>query len=262
MPEWLLQNEKYTPLKDKDSFIDKSILSILAVIAKLNFMPHKKERFSSVNANVKVISAIVIVILAATSRSLLFLLTIDIILFLIVSLLSVQEIKNILRVSFVMAVFTFVILLPSIIFGNINNSILIILKILATVTSINILSHITQWHKMTGALKMFFIPDIFIFVLDITVKYILILGELSVSMLYALKARAVGRSKDKYASLSGIIGTMFIKSKVMAEEMHSAMECRGFTGEYKVCAENKLGLIDYAFIVMDILLVLMFIFFR
>ena len=52
-------------------------------------------------------------------------------------------------------------------------------------------------------------------------------------MLYALKLRSVGRNDGKTASLAAVAGTMFLKSKEMAEEMYSAMECRGFTGTYR-----------------------------
>ena len=53
----------------------------------------------------------------------------------------------------------------------------------------------------------------FIFVFDITIKYIVIFGEFSLNMLYALKLRSVGKSKNKSTSLSGIIGTTVYKIK-------------------------------------------------
>lgn len=262
MPQWLLENDKYEPIKDKDSFIDKSILSILSILSKLRLKSEKNKAVFSVNANVKVVSVLLIIVLTAVSRSLLFILTVDILLLLIVSFLSIKEIKSILGVCFITTAFTAIILLPSIFAGNGNNSILIVSKVLAAITSVNILSHMTEWNKITSALKMFYIPDIFIFVLDITIKYIFILGELSVNMLYAFRLRTVGRNSDKYASLSGIMGTMFIKSKSMAEEMQSAMECRGFTGEYKSNSKFKLQVKDWLCIMADILLVIMYIFFR
>jgi len=74
----------------------------------------------------------------------------------------------------------------------------------------------------------------FILVLDITLKYITLLGDFALSMLYALRLRSVGKNDGKTASLSAVAGTMFLKSKEMAEEMYAAMECRGFTGTYRV----------------------------
>jgi cobalt/nickel transport system permease protein len=111
---------------------------------------------------------------------------------------------------------------------------LIVFKVLETVTLVSITSCTTRWNDITSALKIFFIPDIFIMVMDMTMKYIIIFGEFSINMLYSLRLRSVGKNNKKHTSLSGIIGTMFLKSKEMAEEMYGAMECRGFIGEYKI----------------------------
>ena len=76
-----------------------------------------------------------------------------------------------------MAVFTFIILFPAVFWGNSYSSIMITSKVFATVTAVNMLSHSTRWNSITGALKRFFVPDIFILVLDITIKYIVMLGN-------------------------------------------------------------------------------------
>ena len=115
---------------------------------------------------------------------------------------------------------------------------------------------------MTGALKSFFLPDIFILVLDITIKYIVMLGDFTLNMLYSLKLRSVGKNRKKYTSMSGVAGTMFIKSKEMAEETYYAMECRGFTGEYHVYGKSKFTMADYAYIIVNVGIVVLFVYFR
>lgn len=123
-------------------------------------------------------------------------------------------------------------LVPSFIDGNIYNCVLIIMKIVGTIPSVNILSYTTKWDKISKSLKLFFITDLFIWVMEITIKYIVILVEHSLNLLYALKLRSIGKNNKKYNSISRIIGNLFLKSKDMGEEMFSAMECRGFTGEF------------------------------
>lgn len=108
---------------------------------------------------------------------------------------------------------------------------------------------------------MFFIPDIFIFVFDITIKYIYILGEFSLDMLYSLKLRSIGFNNNKYTSLSKIMGNLFLKSKEMGEEIHSAMECRGFTGEYTSYSKFKFTLNDLLFSIVNVAIIFMYIFF-
>ena len=49
------------------------------------------------------------------------------------------------------------------------------------------------------------------------------LGEFTLEMLYALKLRSVGKNRNKYGSLGGIAGTLFVKSREMSEEMSGAM---------------------------------------
>lgn len=52
------------------------------------------------------------------------------------------------------------------------------------------------------------------------------LGEHSINLLFALKLRSIGITSNKYNSLTGIMGNLFIKSYKMSEEMFHAMECR------------------------------------
>lgn len=262
MPEWLLGKDQYTPQKDKDTFIDKSILSILGVISKLALQSEKRKKKNTINPVLKVISTLLVIILISVTRSFTFVLTINVLLLLAVSLMSLKQIKSILSVSFITALFTLIILLPSILMGNVGNSILTVIKVLANITSVSILTNVTEWSDITGILKLFFIPDLFIFVLDITIKYISVLGEFSLDMLYSLKLRSVGRNKNKYSSISGIMGTMFIKSKEMAEEMHGAMECRGFTGEYKAYKKYTFNYMDFIYLIINVIMVVIYLYLR
>lgn len=138
---------------------------------------------------------------------------------------------------------------------------MITLKVLVSVASVSILTCTTQWNELIITLKIFRIPDIFILVLDITIKYIIILGEFSLNMVYALKLRSVGKNNNKSTALSGVVGTMFIKSKEMAEEMYGAMESRGFTGTYKVYTKFKFKLFDYTCFILTIIFVLTYFYF-
>ena len=79
-------------------------------------------------------------------------------------------------------------------------------------------------------------------------------------MLYSLKLRSVGRNKSKYTSLSGIAGTMFIKSKEMAEDMYAAMECRGFTGEYRIYNKFKFTFSDFIYIIINAAIIFTFVY--
>lgn len=258
MPEWLLKNENYIPRADKDTFVNKSILSLLGILSRIRAQSgHRTEKFH-VNAIFKLVFTIILITLLSITSSFTFVIIVNVYLLFVLSMMNGEEILKILKVSLAVALFTLVILLPAALGGNYNSMIMITPKVFASVMAINMLSHSTQWNFITEALKTFFIPDIFILVLDITIKYIVLLGEFSLNMLYSLKLRSVGRNKNKYTSLSGIAGTMFIKSKEMAEDMYAAMECRGFTGEYHVNRKIRLSIADFIYIAINALIIYTF----
>ena len=104
-------------------------------------------------------------------------------------------------------------------------------RVYVSVTLVGILSSGTSWNKLTGSMRTFRLPSIFIFTLDITLKYISVLGEMCATILTSVRLRSVGKNPQKAKALSGVLGTSFLKSGEMAEEMHAAMCCRGFTAE-------------------------------
>lgn len=262
MPEWLLKKDNYVPPKDKDAFIDKSIISILGVLTRFIKQAEYKTSTFQINALIKLISTLVLIIFVSLTKSFTFVLVINVFMLVVINFFNINVIKYILKVSLSVAVFTLIIFLPAVFLGYGNNALMIALKIFVSAASVNILALTTRWNELTNALKMFRVPDMFILVLDITIKYILILGEFSLNMVYALRLRSIGKSKKKSTALSGIVGTMFIKSKEMSEEMYSAMECRGFTGEYKVLKKFKLSLPDYICIVFNAIFIATYFYFN
>lgn len=261
MPEWLLKKDDYTPPKDKDTFIDKSIFSILGVLNKFMKQTECKQSKFKCNALLKLITTFILIVFISLTRSFTFVFLANVLILIRLNFLRIDEIKHILKVSLVIALFSFIILLPSVFLGYGDNSLMITLKIFVSVETVNILAVTTQWNELISALKLFKIPDMFIFVFDTTIKYILILGEFSLNMIYALKLRSVGKSKNKTSSLSGILGTIFIKSKEISDEMYTAMECKGFTGKYVVYNKFKLKLQDYVCIIFNVIFILIYFYF-
>lgn len=258
MPEWLLVKDDYVPKKDNDIFIKKSIMSILGMLTKFRSQTDYKVNRLGANALMKFITVLLSIILVSLTKNFVFVLIIHVWLLVLINFLRVDEIKSVLKAGFVAAAFTLIIFLPSVFLGYGNNSLMVVMKVLASVTMVSILACTTQWNDLICALKVFHIPDIFIFVLDTTIKHIIILGEFSLNMVYALRLRSIGRNNDKNTSISAIMGTLFIKSKEMSEEMYGAMECRGFTGEYKLYRKFTLKYADYICIMFNIIFISLF----
>lgn len=252
VPEWLLISENYIPLTDKDTFVNKSILSIFKVISRIKMQDSMQQSRLNINVPLNVLCTAILLILVSLTKSFVFVMIINVYLLSILCVTDTDRLVRILKLSAGVTLFTAIIMLPAFIQGNSYSSIMITTKVFASITVVGLLSHTTKWSLLTKALKQFYVPDIFILILDITIKYIYRLGELSLNMFYALKLRSVGRNNKKYTSMAGVAGTMFLQSMEMAEEMYHAMECRGFSGEYHRMEKSKFKWIDYFYITMHI----------
>lgn len=255
---WLSEKDEYVPDKESNSFIDKSIFSFLKVFSNIRRSRNKDKLIYTINPTLKVTFTIINILLISLSRSIIYLSIIDIYILIGIFLTDMEERRNIIAVSFIFPIATLIILIPSMLHGNIYNSLLLFQRMISSVLLTNLLSYTTKWRDISRALKLLFIPDIFIWVMEITLKYIVLLGEYSTNLLYSLKLRSIGKNNDKYGSVTRIMGNLFLKSYKMSEEMSSAMECRGFVGEYNMTMKTKLKKIDYLYGLINILLIVLF----
>ncbi|WP_201777266.1 energy-coupling factor transporter transmembrane component T [Flexilinea flocculi] len=253
-PEWLSTTENYSPQKDSDTFINKSILSLLHILSKIKRQDSSCDQKYQIQPVLKVICTFLMVVLLSFSQNFVFVMIVSVYSLCLLSLMEANRILSILKISFWVSLFTFIILLPA----NRYSVMMITMKVFATVTMINILSHSTKWSAITGSFKFFHVPDLFILVLDITIKYIMMLGNYALQLIYALKLRSVGKNRNKYQSLSGVAGNLFIKSVEMSKEMYDAMECRGFNGKYRTVEKRSLLFIDYFYITIHIGILILF----
>lgn len=260
LPAWLKNEETYTPSKDRDAFINKSILSLLGVISRIRSQSVYSQGKYQANAAIKLVFTLLLAVLVSLSSQFIFIIAVAACLLLRLSAMKANMILKILKPTLTFTLVTFIILLPSLLMGNPYSAMTITPKVFCTILAVGILSRTTRWDMLTSALRVLLLPNLFIFVLDITLKYIVMLGELTLHMLNALKLRSVGKNKGKYTALSGVAGTMFLKSRAMAEDMHAAMQCRGFTGEYRYHIECHFNPADAGYIAAALTMILAFIF--
>ena len=232
LPSWMCESEAYEPNIDKDGFITKSAQAILGVLAKLKWNAGKDRRFSA-SPSLKLCYTFLFILLTACSKNYLFSLIMVAGTILALASYPASAMKLILSVTIGAVLFYIFILLPAVFMGNPQILLTIGTKVFLSVTLIGMLSAGTAWNKLTASLRAFHIPDIFIFTLDITLKYIAVLGEICMEILTSLRLRSIGQNKKKAKAFSGILGISFLKSREMADEMYAAMCCRGFVGEYK-----------------------------
>lgn len=261
LPSWMCESEEYKPSIDKDGFITKSTQAVLGVLAKLKRNAGKDGRFSA-SPSLKLCYTFLFILLTACSKNYLFSLIMSAGTILALASYPASAIWQILSGTFGAVVFSVLILLPVVFMGNPQILLTIGTKVFLSVTLIGMLSAGTSWNKLTASLRAFHIPDIFIFTLDITLKYIAVLGEICMEILTALCLRSVGQNKKKAKSFSGILGISFLKSREMADEMYAAMCCRGFVGEYKTGRKYTFRKQDIFYIFLMVVVAGMFIYFE
>ena len=260
IPEWLITQEDYHPSKDHDSFIEKSTLCLLEVLSKIKTQNTYNEKYSELTS-LKLIFTFLLIILTSCSKNFFFVLLIISGILVRLCFLKGDKLLKIFKLQLCALSISALVLSPSaILMHNYSNFFFIISKIYISTTLMIIFSMTTQWNSLSSSLKKLKVSDTFIFIFDLTLKYIILLGNLSLNMLTALKLRSIGVNNHKQRAISSILGTTFIKSTEMAEEMLYAMECRGFTGEYKIHSPKIYKPIFTRYLIYSLIAIILFVY--
>ncbi|MBB5335216.1 energy-coupling factor transporter transmembrane component T [Pectinatus brassicae] len=236
IPMWLLQNDDYLPQKDRERYLSKTLLGILGrLIHFRQQMQIQTESFFSVTF--KLIYVFLLIFSIALAHTITFLLLLLAGLLAYICLLDGRQILSLLKPAIGAMVFTFIIIVPAIF---LQGTIVMLLpfKVFLSTLLVAALSRSTPFYLITKALGGLHVPSVFIMSLDLTINYIVLLGNTAIDLLQALKLRSVGRNTGKYESMGNVLGMTFLKSQEYAKQTHAAMLCRGFTGEYHVVQQH------------------------
>lgn len=243
LPDWMKTEEAYQPTHDADGFITQTSLQLMGVLARAR---HKgsADVHRGASASFKLLLTFYLLVLLALAQNSFFALVVLAGLLIRCCFLPGKTLKTVMGAALGGAFLSILLLLPSVFLGSPKSMLTISFKVFLSVGLVNLLSVTTPWNRLTESLRFFHVPDLLIFTFDITLKYIVLLGEVCLHMLDALRLRSVGTNKHKGKAFSGIMGTAFLKSRAMAEEMYGAMVCRGFEGEYASLQKPKLTAFD------------------
>lgn len=257
IPEWMTNQTEYTPITDKDGFISKSILNLLRLFRHFHIV--KNENMTRLRAGFRTLLILGLIIMNSLSQNLFFCGSIAAGFLFYLSFSKIDILKRVLSVSLAASFFTALIMLPSFVLYKSNSLITITFKVFLSTGIISLYAQITPWNKITSALSFAKIPGFLIFLLDLTVHYILILGNAAYEMFFALQLRSIGKNQKKQKSFSGILGTLFLKSVAVTQETQQAMECRLFDGVYDY-SKSKITVKDFLPLFVLILYIVLFIF--
>jgi cobalt/nickel transport system permease protein len=167
----------------------------------------------------------------------------------LLAILALQEARVIalaLRAGLAAGALAVVMLAPAAFLGPVPAAGRLLAKVLLTTVTVRLVAATTGWPALASVLRRLGLPDAFLLVLDLALKYLALLGAFALALLEALRLRAVGRQRRGTAALGAVAGTLFLKSLDQAAALHDAMRCRGFTGRYRPAARLRLGVRELA----------------
>lgn len=225
--------------------------------------------FQSLDARVKVLSVLALLIGVSLSRNLpviggLYLLALILALF-----SSIPADFFITRVWLTLPFFTGLIVLPALFITpgpallhlplglvitrtGVITVLFLLLRVSTSVSLTLLLILTTPWNTVLSALSVLHIPDIFILILGMTYRYIYLLLHTTNDMFLSRKSRLVGRLDiaQERRMLAAISGTLLNKTLNLSNEVYLAMLSRGFRGSIVTLKPFKMQARDWLWLLI------------
>lgn len=224
-----------------DESVMRAIARILETDSRLagTAQPRKSPRIRPV---FRMAVVFLCILLCALSRNMFFVLCLLASSLVRLALRPAETVLRVLRSVMFPVLLSFVLLLPAALMGHPASAATIALKLLCTLLLLALLGEDLSFGDITGALGQLFVPSVFIFTLDMAVRFLILLGRYSHAMLEAIRLRSTGRRSWKESGAGGVLGSTFLHAGALAAGTAEAMECRGFDGSYK--ARRRRGLLS------------------
>ena len=259
LPAWLGQTQDFQPGRDRDGYVQRSLLSLGGVLAQLRLDDGRSGRFSP-SAPVKLLLGLGCILLTSLSRNYAFVVLMLALVLVRMALLSAPALRRAVGVSAGAAAFSFVLMLPAVLIGQPHAAVLIASKVLVSVGTAMCIALSTPYSQLSQGLRALHVPALVVMTIDLAMRGIVVLGRTALEMLTALRLRSVGRNRDKATSIGGVGGSLLLKSSRASQDTYEAMNCRGFDGQYSRGATRGLKAIDAAWIAGFALLVAAFVY--
>lgn len=231
LPDWACRDKDYTPQRDREAFLSRSLLRVMSLLAAFRAQGRRKGRVPARAALVLLVLWILVTAFAQTGVVLLVELAIALV---GLACFDGSAIRRMLGAALGATFASLVLVLPAALIGMGGGRVLLLpCKTFLTMTAVLMFASVVPWHAATRALARFRVPEVVIFLLDTTLRGIYILGTQAREMLTALGLRSVGRNRRKHRAFGGILGSLFLRSQRLSQETYEAMTCRCFTGEYR-----------------------------
>ena len=145
------------------------------------------------------------------------------------------------------------IMLPSLFFvrGAERAAWLVILRAEVSATFAVLLVLTTPWTRLLAGMRALGVPAVVVAVIGMTYRYLFVLLATAQEMLEARASRTVGTLgwRRRAQMIGGAAGVLLGKTMALSNEIYSAMEARGFRGEFPLLDRLRFGRVDAAAVV-------------
>jgi len=206
-------------------------------------------QLQAVEARVKVLGVLALLLAVSLSRSLWVILVLYILAFLLALASAIPADFFIRRVWLALPFFTGLIVLPALFITpgpallhlplglvitrtGVTTDLFLLLRVSTSLSLVMLLILTTPWNTVLSALSVLYIPDVFILILGMTYRYIYLLLHITNDMFLSRKSRVIGRltSSEERHILASVSATLLSKSLNLSSEVYLAMQSRGFRG--------------------------------
>ena len=205
--------------------------------------------FQGLDARVKVVATLALLIGVSLSHSLWVILGIYILGFALALASAIPADLFIRRVWLALPLFTGALVLPALFItpgpallhlplglvvtrSGATTALFLLLRVSTSLSLAMLLILTTPWNTVLSALGVLHIPDVFILILGLTYRYIYLLLHIANDMFMSRQSRTVGRLTDADArrTLASVSATLLSRSLNLSSEVYLAMQSRGFRG--------------------------------
>ncbi|MCG9969184.1 cobalt ECF transporter T component CbiQ [Pelotomaculum terephthalicicum JT] len=124
----------------------------------------------------------------------------------------------------------------------------LLLKCVLTVLSALLLVATTGMERISFALRMLFVPRIFVMQLMLTYRFISVLLEEAANIWNSYTLRAPRQKGISHQVWGPLLGQMLMRTYDRAQRVYQAMVLRGFNGEYNTGSAKQLLLKDFLYL--------------
>jgi len=116
------------------------------------------------------------------------------------------------------------------------------------VMAVLILVSVTPFSELTGELRRFRVPGIFVVMFEMTYRYIGVLFGEAYSMYLAYTIRSTNAKGIAIKDMGSFVGQLLLRSFDRAERIYSSMKCRGYTFRVIPRSRRRIELKDCVFL--------------